>query len=90
MKFITKNSSYSTRHIRYKEKYIEEINKTESLGSEIDNHINLKNHIKQGISKLSGAGYAVRSVVHVSNVHSQINVLCIHSFGYKVWNNFLA
>ena len=56
-------------------KYIEETNNTEFLGSETDNHIKWKNHIKQGISKLSEAGFAVRSVVHISNVHSQISVL---------------
>ena len=56
IKFITINSSHSTLHIGYKEKYIEETNNTKFLGSEIDNHIKWKNHIKQGISKLSGAG----------------------------------
>ena len=75
MNFITKNSSHSTLHFGYKEKYIEETNNTKFLGSEIDNHIKWKNHIKQGISKLSGSGFAVRSVVHISNVHSQISVL---------------
>ena len=75
MKFITQNSSHSTLHIGYKEKYIEETNNTEFLGSETDNHIKWKNHIKQGISKLSGAGFAVRSVVHISNANSQISVL---------------
>jgi len=69
------NSSHSTLHIGYKEKYIEETNNTKYLGSEIDNHMKWKNRIKQGISKLSGAGFAVRSVVHTSNAHSQISVL---------------
>jgi len=87
MKFITKNSSHSTLHVGYKEKYIEETYSAKFLGSEIVNHIKWKNHFKQGISKLSGRDYAVRSVVHVSNVHSQTNVLCILSFCYKIWNN---
>jgi len=52
MKFITKNSSHSTLHIGYKEKYIEETNNTKFIGSEIDNHIIWKNPINQGISKL--------------------------------------
>jgi len=69
------NSSHSTLHIGYKEKYIEETNNTTFLGSEIDNHIKWKNCIKQVISKLSGAGLAVRTVVHISNAHSQISVL---------------
>ena len=88
MKFIRKDSSHFTLHIGYKEKYIEETNNTEFLGPEIDNHIKWKNHIKQGISKLSGAGYAVRSVVHVSNVHFQINLKYMLSFFYKICNNF--
>jgi len=75
MKFITKNSSHSTLQFGYKQKYIEETNNTKFLTSEIDNHIKWKKHIKQGISKLSGAGYAVQSVVHISNVHSQFNLL---------------
>ena len=57
MKFITKNSSHSTLHIGYKEKYIEEKNNTKFIGSEIDNHIIWKNHIKQGISKLFSLFY---------------------------------
>jgi len=84
MKFITQNSSHFTLHIGYKVKYIEETNKTEFLGSEINNHIKWKNRIKQGISKLSGADYAVRSVVHVSNVHFQINLQSMLSFCYKI------
>jgi hypothetical protein len=67
---------------------MEETNKLEFLGPEIGNHIKWKNHIKQGISKFSGAGYAVRSVVHVSNVHFQINLQNMLSFCYKIWNNF--
>jgi hypothetical protein len=72
MKFKTINS---TLNIGYKEKYKEETNNTKFLGSEIDNHIKWKNCKKQGISKLSAAGFAVRSLVHISNVHSQISVL---------------
>ena len=87
MKFITKNSSHSICYIGYKEKYIEETNSTKFITSEIDNHIKWKSHIKQGIFKLSGVGYAVRSVVHVGNVHFQINLQCMLSFCYKIWNN---
>jgi hypothetical protein len=75
MEFITNNSSHSTVHIGYKMKYIEETNNTKFLVSEIDNHIKWKKHIKQGISKLSGEGYAVRSVAHISNVYCQRNLL---------------
>ena len=70
MKFITKNSSHSTLHIGYKEKYIEETVNTKCLGLQIDNHIHWKNHTEQMIPKLSGAGYAVRSMVHISNINT--------------------
>ena len=72
----------------YREVYIEETNNTKFLCSDIVNHIKWKNHVKQGISKLSGAGFAVRSEAHISNVHTETNVLCILSFCYKIWNNF--
>ena len=40
MKFITTNSSHSTLHIGYKQKYIEETKNTKFLGLQFDNHIN--------------------------------------------------
>ena len=82
------NSSHSKLHIGYKEKYTEETNNTKFLGSEIDNHIKWKNRIKQRISKLSVAGCGVRSVVQTSNAYSQISVLRILPFSYKIWINF--
>ena len=60
MKFITKNSSHSTLHIGYKEKYVEETVHTEFLCSRIDNHINWTNDTEQTIPKLSAACYAIR------------------------------
>jgi hypothetical protein len=66
MKFRTKNSSHSTLHIDYKEKYMEETVNTKCLGLQIDNHIHWKNHIEETIPKLSGAGYVVRSMVHIT------------------------
>ena len=70
MKFITKNSVHSTLHNGYKEKYMEEIVNTKFLGLQIDNHINWKIHIKEMINKLSGTCYAVRSIVHISNINT--------------------
>jgi hypothetical protein len=55
MKFITKNSSHSTLHIGYKEKYIEETVNTKFLGLQTDNNINWKDHTEEMIPKLSGA-----------------------------------
>ena len=58
----------SALHTGYKENYIEEMANTESLGLQIDNHLNLKNRSELMIHKLSGACYAVRSTVHVSDI----------------------
>ena len=43
---------------------------TKFLGLQIDNHINLKNHIRQVIPKLNGACYTFRSVVQISNINT--------------------
>ena len=59
MKSITKNSSYSTLHIGYKEKYIERTVNTKFLSLQIDNHLTQKNHTEQMVPKLSGACYAI-------------------------------
>jgi hypothetical protein len=53
--------------IRYNDKYVEESVHTKFLGLQIDNHLNWKNHIDQLVPKLSGACYAVRSLLHISN-----------------------
>ena len=55
MKFTTKNSSHSTLHIGYKEKYVEETVIAKFLVIHIDTHLNWKNHIEQIIPELSGA-----------------------------------
>jgi len=69
MKFITRNSSLSALCIGYgTEKYIEEAVNTKLLRLQIDNHINWMNHIEQMIPKSSGVCYAVRAVVHISNI----------------------
>jgi hypothetical protein len=70
VKFIIQNSSHSTVHIGYKEKYIEETVHTKFLSLQIDNHINWKNHIEEIIPKLSDAYYAVRSMVQISNINT--------------------
>ena len=69
MKFITKNSSHSTLHTGYTEKYIEKTENTKFLGLQIDNQINQKNHTEQMIPKLSAACYVVRSMVHIGNTN---------------------
>jgi len=46
-KFITNNSSHSTLHIGYTEKYTQEAINTEFLGLQIDNHLDWKNDIEQ-------------------------------------------
>jgi len=69
MKFITKNSSHSTLHIGLQEKCLEEIVNTKFLDLQIDNHINWKNYIDM-IPDLSGACYAARLMLHISNINT--------------------
>jgi len=69
-KFVTKNSSHSTLHIGYREKYIEDIVNTKCLGLQIDNHLHWKNHNEQMIPKLSALCYAVWLMVYISNINT--------------------
>jgi hypothetical protein len=66
-KFMTNNSPQCPLSIGYNDKCIEESVDTKFLGLQIDNHLKWKNHIDQLVPKLSGACYAVRSVLHISN-----------------------
>ena len=68
IKFITKNSPQYPLNIGDNAKYIEEGVNTKFLGLQIDNHLNWKNHIDQLIPKLSRACYAVRFMLHISNI----------------------
>ena len=70
MKFTTKNSSHSTSHIGYKQKYIKEAVNTKFLALQIDNHINWKNHTEEMTPMLSGAYYAIRLMGHISNINT--------------------
>ena len=47
------------------------------------NDKNWRNHIEHTIRKLSGACNAVRYMVHISNIKSQIDLQCTLSFCYK-------
>jgi hypothetical protein len=92
MKFITNNSSHSTLCLGYREKYVEEMVYTKFLGLQINNHIIWNNHIEQTIPKLSGACYAVRLVVHISNINpfKSIYYAYLHSIlksGIIFWSN---
>jgi hypothetical protein len=44
--------------------------KYKTLGLQIDNHLNRKNRIEVMILKLSAACYAIRSLVHISNINT--------------------
>jgi hypothetical protein len=74
IKFITKNSPQFSISIGYNDKHIEESVHTKFLGLQIDSHLNWKPHIDQLVPKLSGACYAVRSSLHVSNIDPEINL----------------
>jgi hypothetical protein len=70
MKFITNNSPQYLLNFGYNDKYIEEGVNTKFLGLHTDNYPNSKNHINQLIPKLRGVCYAVRVMLHVSNIDS--------------------
>jgi len=44
----------------------------------IDNHLNWNNHIQQMILTLSGACYAVRLMVRISNMNMLKSIYCAH------------
>jgi hypothetical protein len=67
LKFTTINLPQYPLSIGYNDKYIEESVHTKFFGLHIDNHSNWKNHIDQLIPKLSGACYAVRSLLRNTN-----------------------
>jgi hypothetical protein len=65
---------------------------TEVPSKGIDNHLNWKNHINQLVQELSGACYAVRSVLHISNTDTlrSIYFACFHSlmkYAIIFWDN---
>jgi len=47
------------------------------LHLQIEKHLNWKNHIEQMIPKSSAAYYAIRLMVHISNINTHINLLCM-------------
>jgi len=59
MKLITKNSSHSTLHVDYKERFIQETVNTKVLDWQINNHVNCKDHFEQMVPELNGACYAL-------------------------------
>ena len=55
-----------------------------------DNNLNWKNHIEKMITKLSGACYAFRLIVHTSNINTlkliyYVYFHCAIKFGRFVW-----
>ena len=70
VKFITNNSSHSTLHIGYKERYIQEKVNTKFPVLQIDNHINWKNQIEHMIPKLNRACYGPRQMGLIRNTNT--------------------
>jgi hypothetical protein len=96
IKFTTINVPQCPLSIGYNDKYIEESAQTKFLGLQIDNHLNCKNNIDQLIPKLSGACYAVRSLLCISNTgmlksihfayfHSLMKVFTLQKKTVKSW-----
>jgi hypothetical protein len=53
---------------------------TKFPGLQIDNHLKWKNDIEQMNPKLSGACYAIRSMVHISVTLTLLNQFAMHTF----------
>jgi hypothetical protein len=92
IKFITNNSPQCALSIGYNGKYMQESINTKFLGLQIDIHLNWNNHIDKLINKLSGACYAVRSLLHVSNTDTQRSVYLAYyqslmKYGKFFWGN---
>jgi hypothetical protein len=90
MKFITKNSAHSILLIGYKGKYIKETEYKFFFVYKLVN-INWENHTEEIIPKLSGACYAVRLIVQISNntlksIHNAY-YLSIINYGVIFWDN---
>jgi hypothetical protein len=62
-KIYNKNSLQCPLNTGYNDKYIEEAVNTKFLGLQVDNHLNLRNHINQLVTKLSGACYAISIIL---------------------------
>jgi hypothetical protein len=60
--FIVNNSPHHALNIDYNGKCIQESLNAKFLGLQIDNRLNLTNHIDKLIPKLNGACYAFRSI----------------------------
>jgi hypothetical protein len=65
------------------------------LGLQIYNHINWKKHTEQMISTVSDACYAIRLMVHISNISNLNSIYYAHfnsiiHIEYKIQNNFLG
>ena len=92
IKFLTNNLPQYPLNIGYNGKDIEETISTKFLGLQIDNHLNWKTHIEQLIPKLSAACYAVRAMIHISNLLTLKSIYfayfhSIMSYGIIFWGN---
>jgi hypothetical protein len=65
--FLINNSPQFPLSIGYNDNCIEESVNTKFIGLQIHNHLNWKNHIDRLVPKLSGAHYADRSMLLISN-----------------------
>jgi len=92
MHFTTKNSSFSTFDIIYRDQKLTTVDSIKFLGLTLDNSLSLKKHIEAIVPKLSAATFAVRFVqpflpldslelIYHSYFHS------ILTYGIIFWDN---
>jgi hypothetical protein len=61
---------------------------TKFLGLQIENHVNLKKYFEQIIPQFGRVCYAMRSVVHISNINTLKSIYHAYFHCYKISNNF--
>jgi IS1 family transposase len=66
--------------------------KYKDVGLQIHSHLNWKNHTEQMIPKLSGACYAIRLMVRISNINTFRSIYCVYFHSIikcesNIWGN---
>jgi len=90
--FSTKPLETTQAHIKYEDKYIENVNNTKFLGLVVDNTLSWRPHVDKLSAKLNSATYIIRTLkpiltlknlkmIYYSYVHS------IMSYGLIFWGN---
>jgi hypothetical protein len=91
MHFTTKNNSFSTFDIIYKDKKLTTFDSIKFLALSLDNSLSWKKHIDAIVPKLSAATFAMRTVQPCLSLRLlEIDILFIFPFNIDLKNNILG